>query len=153
MKKNIIESLQQSLLKLWIRFATKFWQKIKLKKKLLKASKSADNVSKHVFLGLLVISLMCRRDDTVSHISHPDPTYVNNPEMSDVQFRVEGRVFYAHKIILVNASPRFKAMLAAKSVEGAPPVVQINDIRYDIFQVRSDTFLISQKSLVGFQLN
>ncbi|KAG8199228.1 hypothetical protein JTE90_003656 [Oedothorax gibbosus] len=62
-----------------------------------------------------------------------DPTYVNNPEMSDVQFRVEGRVFYAHKIILVNASPRFKAML--KSAEGAPPVVQINDIRYDIFEL------------------
>ncbi|XP_042902345.1 ankyrin repeat and BTB/POZ domain-containing protein 2 [Parasteatoda tepidariorum] len=63
-----------------------------------------------------------------------DPTYVNNPEMSDVQFRVEGRVFYAHKIILVNASPRFKSMLSTKFSEGVPPVVQINDIRYDIFQ-------------------
>ncbi|KAF8792334.1 ankyrin repeat and BTB/POZ domain-containing protein 2-like [Argiope bruennichi] len=64
-----------------------------------------------------------------------DPTYVNNPEMSDVQFRVEGRVFYAHKIILVNASPRFKSMLSTKFSEGVPPVVQINDIRYDIFQL------------------
>ncbi|XP_076362217.1 ankyrin repeat and BTB/POZ domain-containing protein 2-like [Tachypleus tridentatus] len=64
-----------------------------------------------------------------------DPKYVNNPEMSDVQFKVEGRVFYAHKIILVNASPRFKAMLSAKSSDGMPPVVQINDIRYDIFQL------------------
>ncbi|KAH7968274.1 hypothetical protein HPB52_007307 [Rhipicephalus sanguineus] len=64
-----------------------------------------------------------------------NPKYVNNPEMSDVQFRVEGRAFYAHKIILVNASPRFKAMLSSKSAEGSTPVVQINDIRYDIFQL------------------
>lgn len=64
-----------------------------------------------------------------------DPKYVNNPEMSDVQFRVEGRVFYAHKIILVNASPRFKSMLSSKCSDETPPVVQINDIRYDIFQL------------------
>lgn len=76
--------------------------------------------------------LGCRFKGT---FSFPDPTYVNNPEMSDVQFRVEGRVFYAHKIILVNASPRFKSMLSTKFSEGVAPVVQINDIRYDIFQV------------------
>ena len=64
-----------------------------------------------------------------------DMRYVNNPELSDVQFRVEGRVFYGHKIILVNASGRFKQMLNSKFCEGNPPVVQINDIRYDIFSV------------------
>ncbi|XP_076304276.1 ankyrin repeat and BTB/POZ domain-containing protein 2-like isoform X2 [Tachypleus tridentatus] len=63
-----------------------------------------------------------------------DSKYVNNPEMSDVQFKVEGRVFYAHKIILVNVSPRFKAMLS-KSSDGMASVVQINDIHYDIFQL------------------
>ncbi|XP_022255677.1 LOW QUALITY PROTEIN: ankyrin repeat and BTB/POZ domain-containing protein 2-like [Limulus polyphemus] len=63
-----------------------------------------------------------------------DSKYVNNPEMSDVQFKVEGRVFYAHKIILVNVSPRFKAMLSNPS-DGMTPIVQINDIRYDIFQL------------------
>ncbi|KAK8786326.1 hypothetical protein V5799_023898, partial [Amblyomma americanum] len=74
------------------------------------------------------------RDVSLSGGARIDPKYVNNPEMSDVQFRVEGRAFYAHKIILVNASPRFKSMLASKSAEGTTPVVQINDIRYDIFQ-------------------
>ncbi|KAL1422583.1 hypothetical protein MTO96_021991 [Rhipicephalus appendiculatus] len=74
------------------------------------------------------------RDVSLSGGARIDPKYVNNPEMSDVQFRVEGRAFYAHKIILVNASPRFKAMLSSKSAEGSTPVVQINDIRYDIFQ-------------------
>lgn len=68
--------------------------------------------------------------------SRIDPKYVNNPELSDVTFRVEGRLFYAHKIVLVTASPRLRAMLTTKSCEEGLPIVQINDIRYHIFQVR-----------------
>lgn len=75
------------------------------------------------------------RDTTISGGARIDPKFVNNPELSDVQFRVEGRVFYAHKIILVNASSRFKQMLSSKFCEGNPPIVQIHDIRYDIFEV------------------
>lgn len=45
-------------------------------------------------------------------------------------------MFYAHKIILVNASSRFKQMLSSKVCEGNPPIIQIHDIRYDIFEVR-----------------
>lgn len=67
--------------------------------------------------------------------SRIDPKYVNNPELSDVTFRVEGRLFYAHKIVLVTASPRLRAMLSSKLCEGGLPTVQINDIRYHIFQV------------------
>lgn len=50
-------------------------------------------------------------------------------------FRVEGRIFYGHKIVLVTASPRFQSMLSSKLSEGNTPTVQINDIRYHIFQV------------------
>ncbi|KAK2725488.1 ankyrin repeat and BTB/POZ domain-containing protein 2-like isoform X2 [Artemia franciscana] len=64
-----------------------------------------------------------------------DPKFVNNPELSDVQFRVEGRVFFAHKIILVTASPKFQEMLNSKFCDGNSPVIQINDIRYDIFEM------------------
>jgi ankyrin repeat and BTB/POZ domain-containing protein 2 len=70
-----------------------------------------------------------------------DPQFVNNEELSDVRFRVEGRLFYAHKIVLITASPRFKSMLSSKFCEGSPPVVQINDIRYNIFQVYTPIFL------------
>ncbi|XP_068907517.1 ankyrin repeat and BTB/POZ domain-containing protein 2 isoform X3 [Tenebrio molitor] len=67
--------------------------------------------------------------------SRIDPKYVNNPELSDVTFRVEGRLFYAHKIVLVTASSRLRSMLSSKLCEGGLPTVQINDIRYDIFQI------------------
>ncbi|CAH0561413.1 unnamed protein product [Brassicogethes aeneus] len=67
--------------------------------------------------------------------SRIDPKYVNNPELSDVTFRVEGRLFYAHKIVLVTASSRLRAMLSSKLCDGGLPTVQINDIRYHIFQI------------------
>ncbi|XP_017767922.1 PREDICTED: ankyrin repeat and BTB/POZ domain-containing protein 2 [Nicrophorus vespilloides] len=72
---------------------------------------------------------------TTTTASRIDPKYVNNPELSDVTFRVEGRLFYAHKIVLVTASPRLRAMLSSKLCEGGLPTVQINDIRYHIFQI------------------
>ncbi|UYV76428.1 ABTB2 [Cordylochernes scorpioides] len=69
----------------------------------------------------------------ISFVGGPriDPKYVNNPEMSDIQFRVEGRPFYSHRIILVNASPKFQALVAGA---GSQAVV-IKDIRYHIFQL------------------
>ncbi|KAJ9586833.1 hypothetical protein L9F63_019575, partial [Diploptera punctata] len=74
------------------------------------------------------------RDTSFSGGTRIDPKFVNNPELSDVQFRVEGRVFYGHKIVLVTWSPRFRAMLSSKLCDGNPPIVHINDIRYHIFQ-------------------
>ncbi|VVC91185.1 unnamed protein product, partial [Leptidea sinapis] len=61
-------------------------------------------------------------------------------------FKVEGRLFYGHKIVLVTESPRLRAMLAPPRASHealpatntastpAPPLVQINDIRYHIFE-------------------
>ncbi|XP_037025551.1 ankyrin repeat and BTB/POZ domain-containing protein 2 isoform X2 [Bradysia coprophila] len=67
--------------------------------------------------------------------SRIDPKFVNNSELSDVMFRVEGKIFYGHKIVLVTASPRFQSMLSPKLSDGNTPTVQINDIRYHIFEL------------------
>ena len=64
-----------------------------------------------------------------------DPKFVNNPELSDIQFRVEGRLFYAHKLVLITSSFKFRSMLNSKFCEGSPPILQINDIRYEIFEM------------------
>lgn len=49
---------------------------------------------------------------------------------------MEGKIFYGHKIVLVTASPRFQSMLSSKlSDASSTPTVQINDIRYHIFQL------------------
>lgn len=48
---------------------------------------------------------------------------------------MEGKIFYGHKIVLVTASPRFQGMLSTKLSDGNAPTVQINDIRYHIFEL------------------
>ena len=57
--------------------------------------------------------------------------------MSDVTFMVEGKPFYAHKIVLVTASKRFKAMLSDRFTEGNQPCIEITDFSYNIFKVRA----------------
>ncbi|XP_075066289.1 ankyrin repeat- and BTB/POZ domain-containing protein 3 isoform X2 [Mixophyes fleayi] len=66
--------------------------------------------------------------------SRLDPHFLNNKEMSDVTFIVEGRPFYAHKVLLFTASPRFKALLTNKPT-AENSCIEINYVKYHIFQL------------------
>ncbi|XP_071401262.1 ankyrin repeat and BTB/POZ domain-containing protein 2 isoform X3 [Centroberyx affinis] len=65
-----------------------------------------------------------------------DPHFLNNQEMSDVTFVLEGKPFYGHRVLLITASDRFRSLLASSGPDGSPnKEVEISDIKYSIFQM------------------
>nr|XP_056706977.1 ankyrin repeat and BTB/POZ domain-containing protein 2 [Euleptes europaea] len=66
-----------------------------------------------------------------------DPHFLNNKDMSDVTFLVEGKLFYAHKVLLVTASNRFKILMANKTEQDSQgsKTVEISDMKYNIFKL------------------
>ncbi|XP_031797769.1 ankyrin repeat and BTB/POZ domain-containing protein 2 isoform X2 [Sarcophilus harrisii] len=66
-----------------------------------------------------------------------DPHFLNNKEMSDVTFLVEGKLFYAHKVLLVTASNRFKTLMTNKSEQDgdSSKTIEISDMKYNIFKL------------------
>ncbi|XP_051886401.1 ankyrin repeat and BTB/POZ domain-containing protein 3-B isoform X2 [Pristis pectinata] len=70
-------------------------------------------------------------------ISRLDPHFLNNKEMSDVTFLVEGKPFYAHRVLLFTASPRFKMLLSSRMPSDNPCsiFIEISHIKYNIFKM------------------
>ncbi|XP_068595980.1 ankyrin repeat and BTB/POZ domain-containing protein 2 [Brachionichthys hirsutus] len=65
-----------------------------------------------------------------------DPHFLNNKEMSDVTFVVEGKPFYGHRVLLITTSDRFKSLLASSGPDGSPSkTIEISDVKYKIFQI------------------
>ncbi|TKS70530.1 Ankyrin repeat and BTB/POZ domain-containing protein 2 [Collichthys lucidus] len=60
-----------------------------------------------------------------------DIHFLNNPEMSDVTFMVDGRPFFAHRVLLMSASERFRRMLC----DSHDDIVHISHMTYCTFQM------------------
>ncbi|XP_037538656.1 ankyrin repeat and BTB/POZ domain-containing protein 2 isoform X2 [Nematolebias whitei] len=70
-----------------------------------------------------------------------DPHFLNNPDMSDVTFIVEGKPFYGHKVLLITASDRFKSLLTSSGLDGSPnKEIEICDVKYNIFKMMMSYF-------------
>ncbi|GAB9474309.1 hypothetical protein Gpo141_00011440 [Globisporangium polare] len=59
--------------------------------------------------------------------------FMNSEEFSDISFLVEGRVVYAHKVILSLLSERFRGMFTAGFRESSQKEIALPDIRYVVF--------------------
>ncbi|KAM9495827.1 LOW QUALITY PROTEIN: ankyrin repeat and BTB/POZ domain-containing protein 2 [Clarias gariepinus] len=92
------------------------------------------SIFSHCF-GSAPLPVISEKKTTLS--AQLDPHFLNNQEMSDVTFVVEGKPFYAHRVLLITASERFKSLLGSSSTEGSQHCkqIEISEVKYNIFQV------------------
>lgn len=65
---------------------------------------------------------------------HMYQEYCNKPKFSDVQFLLEGKIFYGHKIILSSMCEKFKTMFEMGFKEEFDQKIIIDNIEYSTFE-------------------
>jgi len=68
-------------------------------------------------------------------LSRTFSAYLKNESLSDVKLKCEGRIFFAHKLILAASSKVFAAMFSNKMAETEEGVVDITDVDPDVLQL------------------
>ncbi|KAJ8548599.1 hypothetical protein ON010_g11073 [Phytophthora cinnamomi] len=66
-------------------------------------------------------------------LRHALARYVDCEEFADISFLVEGRVVYAHKLILSALSERFRGMFSSGFREARESQIVVPDVRYQVF--------------------
>jgi N-acetylneuraminic acid mutarotase len=61
--------------------------------------------------------------------------FCNNPQFSDIQFIIEEKIVYAHKIIITQLSEYLLFMFTSKMREASEQTVEIQNIRYPVFMI------------------
>lgn len=62
-----------------------------------------------------------------------NPKYADNSELSDIKFKIDDKVIYAHRIVLVNASEGFKRLL-----DNPSGVIELDNVSYTVFKILID---------------
>ena len=61
--------------------------------------------------------------------------FYNNPQFSDIQFLIEGRTVYAHKVIITRLSEHLNLMFTSNMRESWETVVEFKSIKYSVFMI------------------